>query len=110
MTDYRHIGDPPDHSVAVDALAPAARTVPLPVIEQVAEHHRGLADDSGVGDRHAEFDGAHDRVGNNGFMQVLGVAELNFALTRVEPVLREQADHRLAASTGLIERLLPPLP
>ena len=65
MTDYRHIGDPPDHSVAVDALAPAARTVPLPVIEQVAEHHRGLADDSGVGDRHAEFDGAHDRVGNN---------------------------------------------
>src|SRR6478672_7479796 len=46
----------------------------------------------------------------DGLMQILRVAELNFALTRVQPVRRQQTDHRLAASTGPIERLLPPLP
>ena len=43
-------------------------------------------------------------------MQVLDVAELDVAFRRVQPVLGQQADHRLTASTGLIQRLLPPLP
>jgi hypothetical protein len=35
------------------------------VVEQVAEHHRDIAVDSGVSDRDTEFNSAHDRVGNN---------------------------------------------
>jgi len=65
MPDHRHVGDPADHGVAVDTLDAAAGTVAAAVVEQVAEHHRGITVDGGVGDRHAEFDGAHDRVGNN---------------------------------------------
>jgi hypothetical protein len=65
MPNHRDIGDPPDHGVAVDALSAAARTVPLAVIEQVAEHHGGIPVDGGVGDRHPQLNGPHDRVGNN---------------------------------------------
>ena len=43
-------------------------------------------------------------------MQILGVAELDQAFRRVQPVLRQQADHRLATRTSLIQRPLPALP
>jgi hypothetical protein len=43
----------------------AAWTVAAAVVEQVAEHHRDIAVDSGVSDRDTEFNSAHDRVGNN---------------------------------------------
>jgi hypothetical protein len=64
--DHGHIGHPPNHGVAVAAFAPTARTVPAAVVEQVAEHHRDIAVDRGVSDRHTEFNSAHDRVGDNG--------------------------------------------
>jgi hypothetical protein len=57
VTDHRDIGDLSDDSVAVGALDPAARAVAATVTEQIAEHHRGIPVDGGVGDRHAEFDG-----------------------------------------------------
>lgn len=69
MPDHRHIGHSPDHGVAVNTIGAAPRTLPLAVIEQSAEHHRGIAVDGGVGDRHPELDGAHDRVGNNSSRQ-----------------------------------------
>jgi hypothetical protein len=69
VTDHRHIGDPPDHGVAVDTLGAAARTIASAVVEQLAEHHRCLAVDGGVGDRHPEFDGPHNRVGDNSSRQ-----------------------------------------
>ena len=62
-----------------------------------------LRGDVGVG--HRLQPGAQD-----GLVQVLGVAELGLALARGFPVLRQQADHRLAASIGLLQRLLPPSP
>ena len=65
MPDHRHISHIADHGVAVDTLDAAARTMPLAIIEQVAKHHRGLAVDGSIGDRHPKFDRAHDRVGNN---------------------------------------------
>src|SRR3546814_6405744 len=37
----------------------------LPVLEQVAEHHRDLTIDGSVGDRHPQLDRPHDRVGDN---------------------------------------------
>ena len=65
MPVHRHIGDTADYGIAVDTRSAAAWTVPLTIIEQIAEHHRGQAVHGGVGDRHSEFDGAYDRVGNN---------------------------------------------
>jgi hypothetical protein len=65
MADHWNIGDPPDHGVTVDALSPTTRAVATTIIEQVTEHYRGITVDSGVGDRHTEFNGAHDRVGDN---------------------------------------------
>ena len=61
-----------------------------------------LRGDVGVG--HRLQPGAQD-----GLVQVFGVAELGLALTGGFPVLRQQADHRLAAGVGLVQRLLPPL-
>ena len=94
-----------------------AQTVQQPLQTHAVQHHRlpavgdvdfgggavigeqvaalPLRGDVGVG--HRLQPGAQD-----GLVQVLGVAELDLALTRVQPVLRQQADHRLAASTGLI--------
>ena len=40
----------------------------------------------------------------------LGVPELGLALAGGFPVLRQQADHRLTAAVGLLQRLLPALP
>jgi hypothetical protein len=54
--------------------------------------------------RHWFQPGAQD-----GLMQILGVAELDQAFRRLQPVLRQQADHRLATRTSLIQRPLPPL-
>jgi hypothetical protein len=65
MPDHRHIGHLAHDGVAVDTLTTAAWTVAAAVVEQVAEHHRDIAVDSGVSDRHTEFNSAHDRVGNN---------------------------------------------
>ena len=65
MPDHRHIGHAADHGVAVDTLGATPWTLPRPVVEQGAEHHRGIAVDGGIGDRHTEFDGPHDRVGDN---------------------------------------------
>ena len=65
MTHHRNIGHAADHGVAVAALATTARAAALAVVEQGAEHHRRIAVDGGVGDRHPELDGPHDRVGNN---------------------------------------------
>ena len=65
MTHHRNIGHAADHGVAVAALATTARAAALAVVEQDAEHHRRIAVDGGVGDRHPQLDGPHDRVGNN---------------------------------------------
>ena len=65
MPDHRHIRDRADHGIAVAALNAAPWAAALAVVEQGAEHHRDLTVDGGVSDRHAEFNGAHDRVGNN---------------------------------------------
>ena len=70
MPDHRHVGDRADHGVPVDTLATAARAAPADtVVEQGAEHHRGLTVNGGVGDRHTELDSPHDRVGNNSSRQ-----------------------------------------
>jgi len=69
MTHNRNVSDPPDHGVAVDTLATALRAVAATVVEQIAEHHRGIAIDGGVGDRHPQLDRPHDRVGNDGSRQ-----------------------------------------
>src|SRR6201997_502480 len=53
------------HNEEPDTVGAAPWTPPLAVVEQVAEDHRDIAVDSGVGDRHTEFNRAHDRVGNN---------------------------------------------
>ena len=45
----------------------------------------------------------------DGLVEALGVAVLRRALMRAVPMLRQQADHRLAAGVGLVQRLLPPL-
>jgi len=66
MTNNRNVSDPPDHGVAVDTLAAAFRTVVPSIVKQVAEHHRDITIDGGVGDRHPQLDSPHDRVGNNG--------------------------------------------
>jgi hypothetical protein len=66
MPHHRHIGHPPDHGVAVDTFTTTPGTAaPDTVVEQVAEHHRDLAIDGGVGDRHPQLHRPHDRVGNN---------------------------------------------
>ena len=65
MPDHRHIGHLPHDGVAVDTLAATPRTVPVAVVEQIAEHHRDITIDGGVGDRHPQLDRPHDRVGNN---------------------------------------------
>src|SRR6476619_5869178 len=52
MPDHRHIGHLPHDGVAVDTLAATPRTVPVAVVEQIAEHHRDSTIDGGVGDRH----------------------------------------------------------
>jgi hypothetical protein len=62
-----------------------------------------LRGDVGVGQRLQP--GAQD-----GLAQVLGIAELGMALVGGLPVLGQQADHRLAAGVGLLQRLPPPLP
>ena len=46
----------------------------------------------------------------NSLVQVLRVAELRRALVRAVPMLRQQANHRLAAGIGLLQRLPPALP
>jgi hypothetical protein len=48
--------------------------------------------------------GAHD-----GLVLILGVAIFGLTLRRAFPMLRQQADHRLAAGVGPVQRLLPPL-
>jgi hypothetical protein len=65
MPDNGYISHPPDHGVTVDTLTTAARTVALAVVEQVAEQHRDIAVDGGVGDRHPQLHSPHDRVGDN---------------------------------------------
>ena len=62
-----------------------------------------LRGDVGVG--HRLQPGDQDRL-----VQRLGVAELGLALGGGFPVLRQQADHRLTAGVGLLQRLLPALP
>ena len=69
MAYHRHIGDSPDHGVAVDTLATTLWTLAPAVVNQIAEHHRDIAIDGGVGDRHTELDSSHDRVGNNSSRQ-----------------------------------------
>lgn len=66
MPDHGHISVPTDRRVAVDTVGTAAWTLPLTIVEQDAEHSRDLTVDRGVGDRHAQLDSPHDRVGNNG--------------------------------------------
>lgn len=56
-------------TVSVAALGAAIWTRALAVVEQGAEHHRGLTINGGVDDRHPEFDGPHDRVGDNSSRQ-----------------------------------------
>ena len=58
--------------------------------------------DAGVGQRL--------QPGNQaGLVQRLGIAELHLALVRGQPVLGQQADHRLTAGIGPLQRQLPPL-
>lgn len=53
MPHHRHIGHLADHGVAIDTLTTTPGTAaPDTVVEQIAEHHRDLAVDGGVGDRH----------------------------------------------------------
>jgi len=60
----RQIGQRPGHGVAVSAFGPAVRAARIPG-HRTAEDRRFLLVDGSVGDRHPQFDGAHDRVGNN---------------------------------------------
>ena len=60
---------------------------------------------SDVGVRHRLQPGNHD-----GLVQRLGIAELSLALGGGFPMLGQQANHRLAAGIGLLQRLLPPFP
>ena len=60
----RQIGQRPGHGVAVAAIAAAVRAPRIPG-HRAAEDRRLLLVDGSVGDRHAQLDGAHDRVGNN---------------------------------------------
>ena len=50
------------------------------------------------------------RATQDRLVQRLGVAELGLALVGGFPVLGQQADHRLAAGVGLLQRLLPAFP
>ena len=45
-----------------------------------------------------------------GLVQRLGVAVFGLAFMGGLPMLRQQADHHLAAAAGLLQRLFPPLP
>src|ERR1700739_1912468 len=64
VAGHRQIDQRPYHGVAVTTILAAVWTAWI-------THHRGTKDrrglliDSGVGDRHPQLDGAHDRVGNN---------------------------------------------
>ncbi len=69
MPNHRHISDRADHGIAVAALGTAPRALTPAVIEQGAEHHRDITVEGGVSDRHTEFDGPHDRVGDNSSRQ-----------------------------------------
>ena len=60
----RQIGQRPGHGVAVSACGPAVRAARI-AGHRTAEDPRLLLVDGSVGDRHPQFDGAHDRVGNN---------------------------------------------
>ena len=60
----RQIGQRPGHGVAVAAIAAAVRAARI-TGHRCTEDRRCLLVDGGIGDRHAQLDGAHDRVGNN---------------------------------------------
>ena len=60
----RQIGQRAGHGVAVTAVTAAVRTARIPG-HRAAENRRLLLVDGSIGDRHAQLDGAHDRVGNN---------------------------------------------
>jgi hypothetical protein len=45
MPDHRYIGHLPHDRVAVEDLAATPWTVPPTVVEQIAEHHRGITVD-----------------------------------------------------------------
>ena len=62
----RQIGQRPGHGVAVSAFGPAVRAARIPG-HRTAEDRRLLLVDGSVGDRRTQLDGAHDRVGNNGW-------------------------------------------
>ena len=62
----RQIGQRPGHGVAVSAFGTAVRAPRIPG-HRTAEDRRLLLVDGSVGDRHTQLDGAHDRVGNNGW-------------------------------------------
>ena len=51
----------------VSEITPTAApwTVPAAVVEQIAEHHRDITINGGVGDRDPQLHRPHDRVGNN---------------------------------------------
>jgi hypothetical protein len=93
--------------VAVDTLTTAAWTVAAAVVEQVAEHHRDIAVDSGVSDRHTEFNSAHDRVGNNssgqGRAPLEELAQLGRTLHRRRHDVLAYFDHH--ASNGPTEAI-----
>ena len=60
----RQVGQWPGDGVTVAALLAAVRAARIPRHRR-AENCRRVVIDRGVGDRHPQLDGAHDRVGNN---------------------------------------------
>ena len=85
-------GSPPSTMIAVVGPSPANRS---------QRCHSEVMLVSGTGSSRAH----HDRL-----VQRLGVPELGLALGGGFPVRRQQADHRLTAGVGLLQRLLPAFP
>lgn len=65
MPGHRYITDPTLDGVAIGPDGAAAWATAWPGRDQIAEHHRRVAVEGGVGDHHPKFHGADDRVGNN---------------------------------------------
>lgn len=65
VPDNGHIGHLADRRIQILPQLATAWTPCGTIGEQVAEHRGHLATHGGVGDRHPQFHGPHDRVGDN---------------------------------------------